>query len=266
MENPAIRSTRVRARLCYAGVLLTVACGSYAAPVLMVESIATLTGDAGGEQLVSPANVGAPCPEAREGCSAPIDLAPDLHATPEAWTTFRVPHSSAGLWPTRTVVTPESPLELITLLVGRGVNDIRVADPQFVFSLSAPQIELASADLVRAGSRTTTIAPANVTASTLEAKADDAASRAIPDGSSVRLREMIENLTGNHTAHVQTHEKSDVLPPGYYAETGRPGPAHAQKKRETPYQDPNDWTINIVKSFTEMLVSFVKSVRDIFKD
>ncbi len=269
MENPGNRWSRLRAGWCCAGLLLTVASGPYAAPVWVVDGSATTL--SGSEQLVSPMNGGAPCPEEREGCSAPVDLAPDLHATPEAWTSFRVAPSGADLWPTRTGVTSDSPRELIRFLLGRGVNGIRLADPQFVFSLGAPQMELASAGLVSADSRTstTTIAPVNVTSNTLEAKAEDAASRGIPEGSSVRLREMIESLTGNHTAHVQTPGKADAAIPAYLADTARGSadPAqggHPQNTRETRSQDPNDWTVNAVKSFTEMLVSFVRAVRDIF--
>ncbi len=228
----------------------------HAAPVLLAEGLLWFL-EAGDERSIATPKI-PECP--REGCSMPVSLASDVLETPDLWEASR----GGRLWPSRTVQTPESEQELVQSLLWAGVNDIRLNESRFVFSLGAPRMDLAG-QLVVAEAQSTPDQAATVAGSALDAKKYEGASPAVAAERSARLREMMEGLVEKEPVTVPTKGAKVVeAPPPIEETTPReavPG-ATPQQDQAVTYRD--EGFKETVKAFTTALISFVRSVREFF--
>jgi len=263
MKNNHSRRSGMRSRLCSAGVCLAaIYGGAYAAPVLLADGILALTGEI--ESRGVEAVPGGACQSARDTCSTPITFSSDVLANPEIWAAVRTTQFVSSLWPNRAVVTPDSPRELVRSLFGAGVNDIRL-ESQFVFSLGAPRIDLAPVGLADKDASPTGNASAALVRSALESRPDDAATRAVPAESSVRLRELIDSMAEPNPI-AQKNPKVAEVPAIDFDEAAlprsdsRPDPAEGAKQGRAPEQD-GPWK-ETMKQVTTTLISFVRAVRE----
>jgi hypothetical protein len=249
-------------------MLLAAACGSIAAPVLVADAFAILSGEVSDQRFVITVG-GSACPGAR-GCPAIVDRTAEASPSPETWAGLPTSKFGVSLWPKETITSSDPQRELVAMLMDSGLfsRDALSADSQFVFPMRSAALNLIMGGLVLADVRAPVARPMESAGNPLQLNPGDLASPGTPAASAVNLREMINSLIETSPVNVQLSTTREASSSAYFSD---PTVDDVQRmdsvaQRRNPAQAPREnWAVNTVRSVLTAFTDLARAIKNFFR-